>query len=89
MRSNSAWKRIVVVGLGLLCAGSAFAASARSREYSEQRAPCTQYLETRLPHFGDTHVHTTYSFDANGQDTRNTPWDAYRFAMGQRVGLQP
>jgi len=89
MRSNSSWKRIVSAGLGLVCAGSVFAASARSREYSEQREPCAQYLETRQPHFGDTHVHTTYSFDANGQDTRNTPWDAYRFAMGEQVGLQP
>jgi hypothetical protein len=89
MRSNSGWKRIVVGGLGLLCAGSVFAASARSREYSEQREPCTQYLETRQPHFGDTHVHTSYSFDANAQDTRNTPWDAYRLAMGERVGLRP
>ena len=89
MRSNSSWRRIVLGGLGLLCAASVFAPSARSRDYSEEREPCTHYVETRQPHFGDTHVHTAYSFDANGQDTRNTPWDAYRFAMGERVGLQP
>ena len=43
----------------------------------------------RQPFFGDTHVHTTLSFDANSQDTRNTPRDAYRFARGARMGIQP
>ncbi len=60
-----------------------------ARDYTEKREPCARYDELRQPFFGDTHVHTTYSFDANGQDTRNTPRDAYRFARGERVGLQP
>ena len=39
--------------------------------------------------FGDFHVHTAWSFDANSQDTRNTPADAYAFAMGGPMGIQP
>ncbi len=65
------------------------AAVAAEREYSEKRQACSRHEKLRQPFFGDTHVHTVYSFDANGQDTRNTPRDAYRFARGERVGLQP
>jgi len=34
-------------------------------------------------------VHTAFSFDASTQDTRNTPRDAYRFARGEAMGIQP
>src|SRR5690606_35957362 len=53
------------------------------------REACTESDPLRQPFFGDTHVHTVYSFDANGQDTRNTPRDAYRLAKGESIGLQP
>lgn len=56
---------------------------------SEQREPCSNYDPLRRPHYGDTHVHTAWSFDARSQDTRNTPDDAYRFARGERMGIQP
>lgn len=47
------------------------------------------------PYFGDTHLHTSYSFDAGAFGCRLGPKDAYRFAkgeelvasMGQRVRL--
>ncbi|MBY0400462.1 DUF3604 domain-containing protein [Myxococcota bacterium] len=65
------------------------AAPASARRYSEPREACTQSDPLRQPFFGDTHVHTVYSFDANGQDTRNTPRDAYRLAKGGEIGLQP
>ncbi len=58
-------------------------------EVTEEREPCASRDPLRRPFFGDTHVHTTYSFDANSQDTRNTPRDAYRFAKGEKLGLQP
>ncbi len=61
----------------------------RPYELTEERELCKDYEPLRRPFFGDTHVHTTYSFDANGQDTRNTPSDAYRFAKGDEVGIQP
>ncbi len=61
------------------------------RPYSitEEREPCVDYTPLKRPHFGDTHVHTTFSFDANSQDTRNNPSDAYRFAKGGRMAIQP
>lgn len=56
---------------------------------TEKREPCNDYDPLRRPHFGDTHVHTAWSFDASAQDTRNTPTDAYDFARGGRMGIQP
>jgi hypothetical protein len=56
---------------------------------TEQRAACAAFDPLRRPFFGDTHVHTAYSFDASTQDTRNTPRDAYRFARGEAIGIQP
>jgi hypothetical protein len=56
---------------------------------TEQRAPCSNYTAERRPLFGDFHVHTAWSFDASSQDTRNTPADAYRFAKGAPMGIQP
>ncbi len=72
----------------LLLAGSALAVE-RPYAVTEEREPCASYDPLRRPFFGDTHVHTAYSFDAGSQDTRNTPRDAYRFARGKEVGLQP
>ena len=65
--------------------------TAAERPYSitEERAACASFDPLRRPLFGDAHVHTAYSFDAGSQDTRNTPRDAYRFARGAELGLQP
>lgn len=37
------------------------------------------------PLFGDTHLHTGFSFDAGAFGARLTPRDAYRFARGEEV----
>ena len=58
-------------------------------ERTEERQPCAQYTETRRPFFGDLHVHTRYSLDASTQGTRTTPTQAYEFARGARIGIQP
>jgi hypothetical protein len=58
-------------------------------ERAEEREPCAHYDPLRTPWFGDTHVHTALSFDAWGQGTLAGPRDAYRFARGERIGLQP
>jgi hypothetical protein len=41
----------------------------------------------RNAYFGETHLHTSYSLDANLFGTRNDPRMAYRFARGEEVTL--
>lgn len=91
------------IALGLLCATAlalaAFASEeagsepnapqVRALRITEQREPCAEVTPLRRPFFGDTHVHTTHSQDASTQDTRTTPREAYRFARGEQLGIQP
>jgi hypothetical protein len=56
---------------------------------ADERTACGVHDPLRLPFFGDTHVHTAFSQDASTQGTRNTPRDAYRFANGEPLGIQP
>lgn len=55
----------------------------------EELGRCADFDPLRQPFFGDTHVHTRLSLDANLQGNRLTPTDAYRFARGEEVGIQP
>ncbi len=93
MPRSCRWKASTGTGAGIagvwLAAGLLAAGPVAARDYSESRAACAQSDPLRQPFFGDTHVHTVYSFDANGQDTRNSPRDAYRLARGEQIGLQP
>jgi hypothetical protein len=64
-------------------------ATALPFERTETREPCDAVDALRRPFFGDLHVHTALSLDASTQDTRNRPRDAYRFARGEPMGIQP
>lgn len=85
MRSTSVLFLLSLIALP----GLVRAAPERPYAVTEERAACSDFDALRRPFFGDTHVHTAYSFDARGQDTRNTPRDAYRFAKGAEMGIQP
>jgi Protein of unknown function (DUF3604) len=58
-------------------------------ERLEELGRCDDFNPMRNAYFGDTHVHTKLSLDANLQGNRLAPSDAYRFAQGERVGIQP
>lgn len=55
----------------------------------EELGRCADFDPLKRAHFGDTHVHTRLSLDANLQGNRLSPAHAYRFAKGERVGIQP
>ena len=74
---------------GLFAALLALATSAAAFERSEERRDCAGRDPLRRPFFGDTHVHTGYSQDASTQGTRAKPKDAYAFARGEPLGIQP
>ncbi|PLW87706.1 DUF3604 domain-containing protein [Halioglobus japonicus] len=48
-------------------------------------APDAEAASDRKAYFGDLHVHTTYSFDGHSMGTLATPYDAYRFALGEAI----
>ncbi|MEE8312203.1 MAG: DUF3604 domain-containing protein [Candidatus Binatia bacterium] len=79
----------LLTALVLLATVAFEARTAHGFERTEQRAPCDHHDPLRRPFFGDLHVHTAYSFDAWAQGTRNMPRDAYRFARGDALGIQP
>lgn len=82
--------RAVVALLAIAAAGAAGgSATAGAQALGDEREACGVHDPLRLPVFGDTHVHTAFSQDASTQGTRNTPRDAYRFARGEPLGIQP
>lgn len=50
-------------------------------------APCAVSSETKLPFFGDLHIHTRYSFDSFLSNQKNDPDGAYEYAKGEVITL--
>ncbi|HET6467620.1 MAG TPA: DUF3604 domain-containing protein [Geminicoccaceae bacterium] len=72
--------------------GVALPESARSEESppfvrTEVREDCASYDPLRQPFFGETHLHTAFSFDAYTFSNRNDPDAAYAFAKGAPINL--
>ena len=61
----------------------------RAVTYTQVRQPCDHYTEERLPLFGDTHVHTNFSFDAAANTIGATPVDANNYAQGEAIPFWP
>ncbi|MDG2303537.1 MAG: DUF3604 domain-containing protein [Candidatus Binatia bacterium] len=78
---NLAYQLLLTV---LFCVASALSAGA-----ADPRPACSNRDPLRRPFFGDLHVHTTLSLDASTQGTKLRPRDAYAFAQGSEVGIQP
>jgi hypothetical protein len=84
----------LIAGAGLLgllaaCGGSSTDGDSGNSGGPPANAQCSHYTAQRQPFFGDLHVHTVYSLDANTQGTIITPHQAYQFAQGERLGIQP
>ena len=56
---------------------------------SDSGPRCANFDPLRQPFWGDTHIHTNLSLDANLQGTRTSMEDAYAFARGEPIGIQP
>jgi hypothetical protein len=66
------------------------ASFATAFQRTEVREPCASYDPLRQPFFGETHLHTSLSFDASIRFVQPRPRDAYRFAKGGSVvGVGP
>src|SRR5215207_4503405 len=61
---------------------------AKAEKAHASKPPYSPYVGRNFPtrpFFGDTHLHTSFSFDAGAFGARLGPVDAYRFAKGEQV----
>lgn len=81
--------RSLIASLGALFILVSPACSNDDGGFVDRPGRCSDFDELRQVYWGDTHIHTELSFDANMQGTRTTQDDAYAFARGEPITLQP
>src|SRR3954467_12312940 len=94
MKTKNLLASVVVAGLALATTGAQAADIATDTGLIDAAKvfpakppyspPAGRNFPTR-PFFGDTHLHTSLSFDAGAAGCRLGPKEAYRFAKGERV----
>ena len=60
---------------------------AASKQTPAPRAACNHSVAERQPLFGDLHIHSSLSMDANSLGTRALPDDAYAYATGREIDV--
>jgi hypothetical protein len=85
---------VVVIALALIAGGSAAAAEEASspgsapRRIEPKKPDYSPYPDEKFPtrvYWGAAHNHTSYSFDSGMFGVTLTPYDLFRFAMGNEV----
>ena len=91
MPSRTTPRRALVAAFAILVVGGCADRSGppNGPGLPENREPCLMHSDLRNAYYGDLHVHTTFSFDANAFDVRTTLDQAYGFARGEPVALPP
>jgi hypothetical protein len=77
-----AWRTVLAVNLAVLGGSIAFASTPLENPY------CNNYSATKMPFFGELHLHTGLSLDAIQYYSAATPADAYNFAKGAPLILK-
>ena len=74
-----------VLSFLLACSNDAEVIEDYSQLEESEIGKTENYNQYRNVYFGDTHIHTTYSFDAYLLGNMNTPDEAYRYAKGEAM----